>query len=155
MSQSTRAHAGPAPAAGRDEGRRLDGFTTLLWLQGAFYLVTGVWPLVSIETFQMVTGPKTDHLVTGRESDHWLVMTAGVLITAVGLTLVVAAWRRTRAVELAVLAVGCAAGLTGIDVVYVSRGAIAPIYLADAAVEVVLIAAWAVVLVRGSWRVEP
>src|SRR4051794_17610666 len=53
-------------------------FTALLWLQGLYYLVTGVWPLVSIETFQTVTGWKTDHLVTGRESDHWLVMTVGV-----------------------------------------------------------------------------
>src|SRR4051812_49609509 len=63
----------------------LSPFTGLLWVQGLYYLVTGVWPLVSIETFQMVTGPKTDHLVTGRETDHWLVMTVGVLVTAVGL----------------------------------------------------------------------
>jgi hypothetical protein len=50
----------------------------------------------------MVTGPKTDHLVTGRESDHWLVMTVGVLITAVAVTLLVAAWRRHVPLE-----VGC------------------------------------------------
>jgi hypothetical protein len=37
----------------------------LLWAQGLYYLATGVWPLVSIETFQRVTGRKTDHLVTG------------------------------------------------------------------------------------------
>src|SRR4051794_19239540 len=77
------------------EGVRPFGlFTALLWLQGVYYLVTGVWPLVSIETFQMVTGRKTDHLETGREADHWLVMTVGVLITAVALTLLLAAWRR-------------------------------------------------------------
>src|SRR5947209_20610107 len=42
----------------------------LLWLQGAYYLATGGWPLISIETFQAVTGKKTDHLITGREGDH-------------------------------------------------------------------------------------
>jgi hypothetical protein len=103
---------------------------------------------VSIETFQMVTGPKTDHLVTGREADHWLVMTVGVLITAVAGTLLVAAWRRQRPPEAAVLAVACALGLTGIDVIYVSRQLIAPIYLLDAAAEVVLIVAWTFILVR-------
>jgi len=49
---------------------RAGGFTYLCLIQGVYYLLTGLWPLVSIETFQMVTGPKTDHLVTGRESDY-------------------------------------------------------------------------------------
>ena len=52
-------------------------FTLLLWIQGLYYLMTGVWPLVSIETFQTVTGRKTDHIVTGREADHWLVQDGG------------------------------------------------------------------------------
>lgn len=125
-------------------------FTALLWLQGLYYLATGVWPLVSIETFQMVTGPKTDHLVTGREADHWLVMTVGVLITATAVALLVAAWRRRNPPEIAVLAVASALGLAGIDVVYVARQVVAPIYLADAAAEAALLAAWAFVLVRGS-----
>jgi len=124
-------------------------FTALLWVQGLYYLVTGAWPLVSIETFQMVTGPKTDHLVTGREADHWLVMTVGVLITASAVALLVAAWRGQNPPEIAVLAVASALGLTAIDVIYVARQVIAPIYLVDAAAEVVLIAAWAFVLVRG------
>jgi protein-S-isoprenylcysteine O-methyltransferase Ste14 len=71
----------------------------MLWIQGAYFLVTGVWPLVSIRTFVLVTGPKTDHLPTGRESDHWLVLTAGVLITAIGLALLTAAWRRRASPE--------------------------------------------------------
>ena len=39
----------------------------LCWVQGAYFLVTGVWPLVSIRSFQAVTGKKTDHLATGSE----------------------------------------------------------------------------------------
>ena len=35
-------------------GSRL--FTGLCWLQGAYYFVTSVWPLLSIRTFKLVTG---------------------------------------------------------------------------------------------------
>jgi hypothetical protein len=118
----------------------------VLWTQATYFLITGIWPLVSIRTFQLVTGPKTDHLPTGREADHWLVMTAGVLITSIGLALLVAAWRRSIRPEVITLALAAAAGLTSIDVIYVVRRVIAPVYLIDAAVEVVLIAAWAVAL---------
>jgi hypothetical protein len=135
---------------GRDRSRPLGLFTALLWLQGLYYLATGVWPLVSIETFQLVTGPKTDNMPTGLEVDHWLVMTVGVLVTAIGLTLLVAAWRRTYPGEVGFLAVASAAGLAGIDVLYVNRHVIPPIYLADAATEVALILGWAWILVRQS-----
>jgi len=114
----------------------------LLWLQGPYYLLTGVWPVVSIRTFQMVTGPKTDHLPTGREADHWLVMTVGLLVTAIAATLLTAAWRRTFSPEIAFLAIGSAIGLTAIDIIYVTRHVIEPIYLVDAAIQVPLIFAW-------------
>ena len=122
----------------------------LCWAQGIYYLVTGVWPLVSIRTFQMITGPKTDHLPTEREADHWLVMTAGVLITAIAVSLLFAAWRRAVPLEIAVLAVGAGIGLTAIDTIYVFRGVIAPVYLVDAAVEVPLIVLWLIAALRGA-----
>ncbi len=106
--------------------------------QAAFYVATGVWPLVSIDTFQRVTGPK---------ADLWLVKTAGVLITAVGAVLGLAGRRRRVTPEIALLAVGCAAGLTAIDVVYVTKRRISPVYLLDALAELGLIALWAV-----AWR---
>ena len=46
--------------------------TWTCWIQGLYFAMTGLWPLINIETFQMVTGRKTDHLVTGFEADHWL-----------------------------------------------------------------------------------
>ncbi len=101
--------------------------------QGIFYIVTGVWPLVSIGSFQRVTGPKTD---------LWLVKTAGVLITAIGGVLTMAGLRRTVQPEIPVLGAGAAAGLTAIDVIYVAKGRIASVYLLDALAEVALIAAW-------------
>src|SRR5688572_12927559 len=102
------------------------GILVVLWLQAGYFLLTGLWPLISIRTFIQVTGEKTDHLPTGREADHWLVMTAGVLITSVGLSLVWAAWNRRASPETIVLAIAAAAGLTAIDVVYTSRGVIQP-----------------------------
>jgi hypothetical protein len=127
----------------------------LLWLQGVYYLVTGVWPLISIRSFQMVTGYKTDNLPSGREADHWLVMGMSVLITAIALTLVVSAWRRNRSVEIALLATGSAIGLTSIDVIYVARQVIAPIYLLDAAIQLPLIAAWVISTLQSGLLFKP
>src|SRR3954466_388311 len=113
-------------------------------IQGIYFLVTGLWPLLSIETFQLVTGRKTDHLVTGREGDHWLVNTVGVLVIAIGITLLFAAWRGRFTAEVVILGVAGAIGLIGIDVVYVARGTISAVYLVDAVVEAGLTAAWLV-----------
>ena len=139
-----------ATLTGRDHAPSHSGsaFVVLCAVQGVYYLVTGVWPLVSIDTFQMVTGPKTDHLVTGRESDHWLVNTVAVLVTSNALVLLLAAWRNRPSPEVVLLAVGSALGLTAIDVVYVARDVIRPIYLADAALEIVFVVAWLRVAAR-------
>jgi hypothetical protein len=118
----------------------------ILWFQGIYFVFTGVWPLISIETFQKVTGRKTDHLITGNEGDHWLVMTVGVLVTAIGLSILLAAARSRLSGEVVVLAMGSSAGLLAIDVIYVARGAILPIYLVDAALEGLLLLAWGAAL---------
>lgn len=102
-------------------------------LQGVFYLLTGLWPLVDIVSFQIVTGPK---------ADLWLVKTVGVLVTVIGAVLL-SAWRSRRLTrEVVLLAVGSALGLAGIDLVYALSGRISAVYLADAAAEVGLAALW-------------
>jgi hypothetical protein len=111
-------------------------------IQAIYYLATGIWPLVHVESFQAVTGPKTDNW-TGLEADHWLLNTVAVLVVAIGLALAVAAWRGQVRAETIVLAVGSAIGLLGIDLVYVARGVIARVYLLDAAAEILLLIAWA------------
>ncbi len=108
-------------------------------VQGVYYLFTGIWPLVSIGTFQKVTGPKTD---------LWLVKTVGVVVGVIGAVLMVGGVRRQTAVELPLLAVGSAAGLAGIDIVYVAKRRIAPIYLLDAVAEVLLIGGWGLAWLR-------
>ena len=113
--------------------------TLLALLQGTFYLLTGIWPLVSIRTFEWVTGPKVD---------RWLVKTVGVLVSVVGGVLLLAGARRRVTAETAVLAAGSALGLAGIDAVYSLRGRISKVYLLDAAAEVLLVLGWAVLGAR-------
>src|SRR3954454_13702711 len=103
------------------------------FIQAGYFLITGIWPLVSMRTFMTVTGPKTD---------VWLVKTVGLLVGVLGAVIGLAAWRGRITVEIVLLAVGCAAALTAIDVVYVVKRVIGRIYLTDAVAEVILIAAW-------------
>jgi hypothetical protein len=127
-------------------GKTLNGrqtfFTGLCWFQGIYYFVTGIWPILNIRSFKMVTGEKTDNMPTGLDADHWLLMTVSLLIMTIAVTLLVAAWRRTQVIEIAVMAVSGALGLTIIDAVYTARRVILPIYLVDAAIEIPLIIAW-------------
>jgi hypothetical protein len=107
--------------------------------QGAFYLVTGVWPVLHLRSFLAVTGPKTD---------LWLVQTVGSLLAVIGGGLLLSARRREIAVDVRWTAAGSALVLALVDVVFVSRHVIGPIYLADGAVEAGLVIAWAVL----TWR---
>lgn len=117
-------------------------------VQATYYGLTGLWPRIHFDSFKAVTGEKTDNLPSGLDADHWLVMTVGVLVTAIALSLATAAIRGTHALELVVLAIGVAVGLIGIRVVYVYRGVIQPIDLVDAAAQLVLILARTIVVVR-------
>lgn len=102
--------------------------------QAAYYLPTGVWPLISPRTFQQLTG---------RKSDVWLAQTVGALIAVIGVSLGAAA--RTElydTVPIRTLALGSALSLFAVDVGFVARRRIPPIYLADAAAELAIVAAW-------------
>jgi hypothetical protein len=130
----------PAPARADQSG----WLTGVLWVQGLYYLVTGVWPLVSMDTFLAITGPKTD---------LWLVDTVGVLIAVIALALLLAAVRRHAPAEVVLLALASAVALAGVDVIFTSLRVIPPVYLLDAVAEVVLIAWWLLALaVAGSRR---
>lgn len=109
----------------------------LAWSQGFFYVATGAWGLLDLDSFQAVTGPKTD---------LWLVRTVAVLVLVIGAVLLVAAARLRVTVETILLAAGSAAGLAVIDLVHATRDVISDVYLLDAAVEVALVVGWTVAL---------
>jgi len=107
--------------------------------QAVYYVATGVWPMASMRTFEAVTGPKTD---------DWLVRTVGLLAATIGpvlggRTVSVAGSTAPDPEPDAALGVGSALAFATTDVVHVARGEISPIYLADAALELALVAAWA------------
>lgn len=106
---------------------------TLGVVHGVYYLATGVWPLLHMRSFEAVTGPK---------HDRWLVHTVGAVVGAFGAALLGSAARRPPSRDLQVAATSLAASLAAIDVVYVARRRISPIYLADAVLEIGLAAAW-------------
>ncbi|HYP08435.1 MAG TPA: hypothetical protein VER03_19530 [Bryobacteraceae bacterium] len=102
-------------------------------LQGVYYTITGLWPLLSMDTFLAVTGPKTD---------LWLVRTVALLITAIGIALLIAAKRNEANFSITILAVASAASLAWVDAYYALTGVIWPVYLLDTFPEVALIIGW-------------
>ena len=105
----------------------------LAYGQGAFWLGTGVWPLVDLDSFAAVTG---------RKPEGWLVKTVGLLITAVGAGVLLAARARRYTPELALIAGGSAAALTGVDVFYGLKRRISPVYLLDVVPELLIAVGW-------------
>jgi energy-converting hydrogenase Eha subunit E len=113
----------------------MDGLRRLVLLgQGGYYLITGLWPLVSLSTFEAATGPKTD---------DWLVRTVALLIVAIAVSILVGVWRSHPSRETLILAILSAVALAGVDVVYVLMRVISPIYLLDAVVEGLILIALA------------
>ena len=101
--------------------------------QGAFNVVSGVWPLVSMRTFEAVYGPK---------ADRWLVATVAGLLTTVGAAQLLSRDPGQLRVARAV-GVGTAATLLAVDAVNVPRGRISRMYLLDAVCELGWLVGWA------------
>jgi hypothetical protein len=104
---------------------------TLAGIHASYFVVTGLWPLLSRGTFERVTGPK---------EDFWLVRTIGGLAAATGVALGIGVIRGKREHESVVLAIGASLVFTIADV----RAARTEsrVYLADAAVQAILAPAW-------------
>lgn len=103
-------------------------------LHGVYYFVTGVWPLLHIESFIWISGPKYD---------IWLVKTVGMILAVIGLSLFSAGLKKRIHPETTLLALGSAAGLAFIDIYYAAViDRIYDIYLLDALAEIILILLW-------------
>ena len=101
--------------------------------QGTFNLLGGLWPLVSMRTFEAVYGPKTD---------KWLEYTVAGLLVTMGTTQILS--HSEKQLQLSrVLGIGIASTLLAVDLVNVPKGRISRMYLQDAACEMFFLAAWA------------
>jgi hypothetical protein len=114
-------------------------------MQGVYFIATGIWPILSIDTFMMVTGPKTD---------IWLVKVVGLLIAVIGSVLLVAGLRWKISPEILLLGLGSALALAAVDIYYPATGVIAPIYLLDALIELAFAGLWISLRIRGKGNTE-
>lgn len=118
----------------------------VLAVQGVLYVVTGLWPLAHMPSFEAVTGPKTD---------DWLVFTVGLLLAVIGAVALASVVRRVIDPLVVMLASGAALSLAAIEIVFVLNKTISPIYLADAVVELLLAGALLIGLKRSAGLKSP
>jgi hypothetical protein len=111
----------------------------LLSVQGLYYALTALWPLIHMESFLFVSGPKTD---------LWLVKTFSVVLLCEGIGFLIAGLRREHAQSVYWFALSNATSLLWIDIYYSMAGLIRKIYLLDAAVQSLLLIAWLLLLFR-------
>jgi hypothetical protein len=100
-------------------------------IQGTYFLVTGLWPIVHLRSFEKVSGPKVD---------RWLVKTFGALTAVVGASLLLAA--RESKQSQAQLGIGSAGAIAAAELNYALRGRISAVYAADAAIELAFVTSW-------------
>jgi hypothetical protein len=103
-----------------------------LRIEAGYFITTGLWPLLSMGSFEKVTGPKTD---------RWLVRMVGLLAISAGVTLALGTRSRDVRPETTTLAVTSALSFAAIDSIYAIKRSIRPIYLLEAAIEIALAAA--------------
>lgn len=102
-------------------------------LHGIFNIVSGIWPVAHMRSFEAVLGRKTD---------HWLVYTVAGLLFSAGVTQLFAADDRSSLEQSRRIGVGCAATLATIDLVYAPSGRISRMYLFDALAEIGWVIGW-------------
>ena len=102
--------------------------------QGAFYVASGLWPLVHRRSFEAVFGPK---------QDYWLAATVALLLVGIGTVQAMAPSTPDGLTSARRIGTGTAAALASVDLVNVSRGRISRMYLFDAAAELGWLWVWA------------
>ena len=101
--------------------------------QGAYYCLTGLWPLLHMKSFEAVTG---------RKRERWLVLTVGMLVGAIGGGLLMAVREKRVDPALRNIAWATATGIAALEFPLALTGRIRAIYAADALLETCWAARW-------------
>lgn len=109
------------------------------WLQGIYYFVTGIWPLIHMPSFVWITGPKVD---------YWLVRMVALLIVSISLTILSAAYHKRVSTEIIILSIASIISFCLIDFYYAWVDRISGIYVADAFAEIGLLLLWIFAIAR-------
>lgn len=127
---------GPTVRSSGHEGKEslVNWTSSIRRFQAAYYLGTGIWPLLHRSSFERVTGPKVD---------FWLAQMVGALTTVVGASLL-GCQAVTPSREQRRLGAGSAFAFAAIDIAFGARGRISKIYLLDALLQVPLALSWCI-----------
>ena len=106
--------------------RRTNAINTSLVIQSMYLLITGIWPLMHLQVFMAVTGPKTD---------VWLVKTVSLLTIAAGIS-IMPLFKNGQNVLMAIL---IALAFTIVDFYYAMSGVISKIYMVDGVIQLLFI----------------
>jgi hypothetical protein len=102
----------------------------IIFLHASYLTLTGIWPFISLSTFLLVTGPKTD---------IWLVKMVGLLAAVVGATLLFSLYKKSYDSTIRFLGITSAVAFAVIDIYYVWQNVISIVYLFDAFIELAFI----------------
>jgi hypothetical protein len=100
---------------------------------GTYNVLSGLWPIVHLRSFERVFGPK---------ADEWLVHTVAGLLVAIGWSQLSGTGSAEGQDMARRIGIGTSAALLAIDLIYVPKGRISKMYLLDAVVEAAWITAW-------------
>lgn len=103
------------------------GKRIFLSVQSGYYIVTGLWPLLHVYSFMLVTGFK---------NDIWLVKMVAMLSLAIGIALLEQA---TSPKPKLLLSMATAISFLSIDLYYALQNVIDEIYLYDAGLQFIFL----------------
>lgn len=99
----------------------------VMLIQGVYYTVTGIWPLIDVHSFEVVTGKK---------KDKFTLRTTAILITVIGVILTWGSRLKKPAPGFTALGASSAAALASMEILHSNQ--IRPVYLAESVLEILL-----------------
>lgn len=109
------------------------------YAQGIYYFLSGIWPVVHINSFMAVTGPKTD---------LWLVKTLGGIIAVCGIWFFIVAYYKKIGFRVTFLGVALASAFAFSDFYFSLTNQISIVYMIDGLAQVMLIIGWLLAFYR-------
>lgn len=117
----------------------------ILFIEGFFFIFTGLWPIVDNENFIEESDPNV-------KVDLWLIVTAGWLLALLGVIFLIETlhFQNHLTISWGVLfgAFTMPLLMASSDIYYVSKKIILPINLLDCIIEILFAAAWIFVLIK-------
>jgi|SRR5690606_5608045 len=104
------------------------------FVQGLYFLITAIWPMLDIESFMKVTGPKTD---------VWLVISVSYLLIPYTLICLRTAFNRNETNQLIKLnMILVSVFLAGVEFYYYLNGTIRWVYAVDGIFQLIFAGWW-------------